>query len=248
MITASKWAAIKATARMVKVDLLTLPVPRDRRAKDRQKTKTYFRTYYPKEWQAALEKMEAQQPLLALCAAHWKADHVLGSSLLHKPNTDSDNESNDASQLLTQGSSVGRKRSTSQHSTSLREPKKKRTSTTTTTPTTMPTPTTTTTTATTAMSNGKERGPSTDTGGVEPTDGQDGVSLRLYVNDTLTYCFGTYPTRCGVRQAEEEVAGRLDILVSHYNSIYELNLIASSRLPLVEDLIGEFYKSSLGLD
>jgi len=43
------------------------------------------------------------------------------------------------------------------------------------------------------MSNGKGQGPSTDTGGVDPTDGQDGASLRLYVNDALTYCFGTYP-------------------------------------------------------
>lgn len=34
MITASEWAAIKATARMVKGDLLALPLPRDRRAKD----------------------------------------------------------------------------------------------------------------------------------------------------------------------------------------------------------------------
>jgi hypothetical protein len=26
--------------------------------------------------------MESQQPLLTFCAAHWKADHVLGSTLL----------------------------------------------------------------------------------------------------------------------------------------------------------------------
>jgi hypothetical protein len=34
MITTSEWAAIKATARMVKSDLLSLPPSRDRRAKD----------------------------------------------------------------------------------------------------------------------------------------------------------------------------------------------------------------------
>ena len=26
--------------------------------------------------------MKSQQPLLALCAAHWKADHILGNTLL----------------------------------------------------------------------------------------------------------------------------------------------------------------------
>jgi hypothetical protein len=89
MITASEWAAIKASARMVKVDLLSLPPPRDRHAKDHVKTKTFFRTYYYKEWEAALFKMESMQPLLALCAAHWKADHVLGNTLLVKSAKDS---------------------------------------------------------------------------------------------------------------------------------------------------------------
>lgn len=37
----------------------------------------------------AITKMESQQPLLALCAAHWKADHVLGNTLLATPATDS---------------------------------------------------------------------------------------------------------------------------------------------------------------
>jgi hypothetical protein len=92
LITTSEYAAIKATGRMIKMELLSLPPSRDRRAKDRQKTKTYFRTYYPKEWDAALMKMETQQPLLALCAARWKADHVLGNTLLVKASADSDND------------------------------------------------------------------------------------------------------------------------------------------------------------
>lgn len=37
-------------------------------------------------------KMETQQPLLALCAARWKADHVLGNTLLVKASADSDND------------------------------------------------------------------------------------------------------------------------------------------------------------
>jgi hypothetical protein len=82
MISLGEWAAIKATGRLVKMDLLSLPPPRDRRAKGQKKTKTYFRTFYRKEWDAAIDKMESQQPLLTFCAAHWKADHVLGSTLL----------------------------------------------------------------------------------------------------------------------------------------------------------------------
>ena len=40
--------------------------------------------------------MEKQQPLLALCTSHWKADHVLGSTLVVKGpfgSVDSDEDS-----------------------------------------------------------------------------------------------------------------------------------------------------------
>jgi hypothetical protein len=84
MILASEWAAIKATARMVKADLLSLPPSHDRRAKDRTKSKLYYRTYFQKEWDAAIAKIESLQPLLALCSSHWKAEHVLGNTLLVK--------------------------------------------------------------------------------------------------------------------------------------------------------------------
>jgi len=86
LISPGEWSAIRATARLVRLDLINLPPPRylkDRRGKNQlSHTKTFFRTYFPKEWQNALGKMENQQPLLALCSAHWKADHVLGNALL----------------------------------------------------------------------------------------------------------------------------------------------------------------------
>lgn len=72
-------------------------------------------------------KMETQQPLLALCAAHWKADHVLGNTLLVKASADSDNdealdnESDDDDKV--QISPESKKRSAGQHP---REKKKKR--------------------------------------------------------------------------------------------------------------------------
>ena len=127
MITSGEWTAIKATARMIKADLLALPPPRDKRAKDRPKTKTYYRSFFSKDWDAALERMEQHRPLLALCAAHWKADHILGNTLLVKPSTgESDDEPMDADKLKTQGSSKTNKRSTSRHDSISREAKRRR--------------------------------------------------------------------------------------------------------------------------
>ena len=92
MITSSEWSAIKATGRLIKAELLALKPTssRDRRVMSKRKTKSYFCSFYPNEWHAALLKMEQQQPLLALCASHWKADHVLRNSLLVKTTTDND--------------------------------------------------------------------------------------------------------------------------------------------------------------
>jgi hypothetical protein len=96
MITRSEWTAIKATGRMIKSELTALPRPsNDRKARKMKKTKTYFRTYFPSRWNAALNKMEQQQPLLALCASHWKAESVLGTLLQYKPLTDADDDDDD---------------------------------------------------------------------------------------------------------------------------------------------------------
>jgi hypothetical protein len=68
----------------------------------------YYRTYYPREWMAAILKLEQEQPLLALCADHWKAEHVLGAILLED---EGDNENTDAA------STNNRKRSTARKGT-----------------------------------------------------------------------------------------------------------------------------------
>ena len=130
MITSGEWTAIKATARMIRADLLALPPPRDKRAKDRPKTKTYYRSFFLKDWDTALEKMEQHQPLLALCAAHWKADHVLGNTLLAKSSASADDESDDepmdADKPKTQRSSETKKCSASRHDSTSREAKKRK--------------------------------------------------------------------------------------------------------------------------
>ena len=126
MISASEWAAIKATARMVKADLLSLPPPRDRCARERTKSKIYFRTYFRKEWDAAVAKMESHQPLLALCASHWKAEHVLGNTLLvkvpEKPETD--NSESPMETTNTSPRSKGKKRARKRHSHDKKRQKK----------------------------------------------------------------------------------------------------------------------------
>jgi hypothetical protein len=126
MISASEWAAIKATARMVKAELLSLPPSRDRRAKDRTKSKVYFRTYFRKEWEAAVAKMESHQPLLALCASHWKAEHVLGNTLLVKvaENPETDNSDSPMETANMSPRSEGKKRAKKRHSHDKKRQKK----------------------------------------------------------------------------------------------------------------------------
>jgi hypothetical protein len=78
LINVGEWRAIKANARAIASrDLLPLPLPRDTPFSTKKKTKTFFTKYYLKHWTDAVLKLEEQEPLLALCAAHWKAEHVL---------------------------------------------------------------------------------------------------------------------------------------------------------------------------
>lgn len=97
MISTKEWNTIKASTRSIKFELLQLQAPRSRRGqKPQRKTKTYFRTFHPTEWKIAISKLEDQHPLLTLCSSHWKAEHVLGASLLAVSATHgSDDDDND---------------------------------------------------------------------------------------------------------------------------------------------------------
>ncbi len=81
MISATEWATIKRSACTTSVDLMQLPPAKTQHC---TQSKTYFKTNFPNEWQAALEHMERDQLLLALCSFHWKADHVLANTLQAK--------------------------------------------------------------------------------------------------------------------------------------------------------------------
>lgn len=87
MITDSEWSAIKASARRIANELSALPdTSRQSRMK---KTKTFFRAHHAREWTNAIIRLEAEQPHLKLCSSNWKADHVLGNSLVAIASKDS---------------------------------------------------------------------------------------------------------------------------------------------------------------
>ncbi|GBE88094.1 hypothetical protein SCP_1203230 [Sparassis crispa] len=103
LISSAEWHAIQMTACVVKNELLSLPPPRNRRYRNIKRTKKVFKAAYPREWEAAMLKMKKQQPLLALCSDHWKAEYIIGPMLLqqHKPDSELDNDDDDISHIST---------------------------------------------------------------------------------------------------------------------------------------------------
>ena len=81
-ISTSEYGAIKGTARMlVAVHLVPLGNPADPAARTKTKTKTYYKKYFLQNFRDVLDKLEAQEPLLTLCAGRWKAEHIVGNCL-----------------------------------------------------------------------------------------------------------------------------------------------------------------------
>jgi hypothetical protein len=81
-ISTSEYNAIKTTARMlVNIHLVPLGTPADPAAKTKTKTKTYYKKYFLQNFKDVLDKLEAQEPVLTLCAARWKAEHIIANCL-----------------------------------------------------------------------------------------------------------------------------------------------------------------------
>ena len=81
-ISTSEYNAIKATARMlVNIHLVPLGTPADPAARGKTKTRTYYKKYFLQNFKDVLDKLEAQEPLLTLCAARWKAEHIVANCL-----------------------------------------------------------------------------------------------------------------------------------------------------------------------
>ena len=70
--------------------------------------------------------MESVQPLLTLCASHWKAEHVLGNTLLVKVATNSESDESDSPAELANKSpgSNNKKRPAKRHSRDKKRRKK----------------------------------------------------------------------------------------------------------------------------
>ncbi|KIL66942.1 hypothetical protein M378DRAFT_159870 [Amanita muscaria Koide BX008] len=81
-VSSGEYRAICISARTIG-DELAKEIRSLRGPADSQKiTKSYSATHYPRQWSNALLQLEYQQPILAFCADHWKASHVL-MSILH---------------------------------------------------------------------------------------------------------------------------------------------------------------------
>jgi hypothetical protein len=82
VISSSEFNAIKASARMlVNIHLVPLARPADPAAKTMSKTKMYYKRYFLQNYKDVLDKLEVEEPLLALCAGSWKADHIVMNCL-----------------------------------------------------------------------------------------------------------------------------------------------------------------------
>jgi hypothetical protein len=74
--------AIRASGRSLVVDVLFPLIPNDKASRSRSRTKKLFTELYRAGWNKAVHQYEVEQPLLALCTGHWKAEHMLQSILL----------------------------------------------------------------------------------------------------------------------------------------------------------------------
>ena len=81
LISGVQWCAIKFSAWMIaQAQLLSLPSPN--LSKPVAQTKIYYKQHHLKAWLNMIHELEECQPLLFLCEGSWKAEHVLGASLL----------------------------------------------------------------------------------------------------------------------------------------------------------------------
>lgn len=76
-----EYRAIKATAHAIAHELNQLPVPKGRNLEKKSRTMRFYKKNMLREWNQAVADAEAQQELLMLCSAHWKAEHVLQTAL-----------------------------------------------------------------------------------------------------------------------------------------------------------------------
>lgn len=81
-INDGEYHAIKATAHAIAYELNQLPLPAgSQKLKGLNRTMRFYKNHMVHEWNQAITDAESQQELLALCSAHWKAEHVIKAAL-----------------------------------------------------------------------------------------------------------------------------------------------------------------------
>ena len=88
-LSADAFNRIKASVRSVAAQLLQLPV---KMGDAEARTKRYFKSAYLQEWTNALGMLEFTQPIVRLCSAHWKADHLIAQHLRSSARNNEDDE------------------------------------------------------------------------------------------------------------------------------------------------------------
>lgn len=82
MITGAEYSALQALVRrFVAMNLTPLSTPKDPAAASIQRTRRWYRKWYPQNYQDVLWRLEEAEPLLALCSGSWKADQLVGRHL-----------------------------------------------------------------------------------------------------------------------------------------------------------------------
>jgi hypothetical protein len=94
LLTLEAYNRVKSTVRGVAAQLLALPpipAPGQNEAPT-SRTKRYFTATYSREWANALGVIGYMEPVVRLCSAHWKAEHLLSQHLrnINKPDDDED--------------------------------------------------------------------------------------------------------------------------------------------------------------
>ncbi|KAG5634301.1 hypothetical protein H0H81_002497 [Sphagnurus paluster] len=115
LINKGVWRSIRSTAsHIVNERLLTLKRPSAAPSSAKQNSRKYLKKYFPSKWDDAISSLEEQEPLVALCASHWKAEHVLGTVLrdkgLNVQDANSDAESDTVEVTATTDLTVSSKR------------------------------------------------------------------------------------------------------------------------------------------
>ena len=85
LLNYEEWQAVKSSAgKVISLNLLLLPFPP--KMKIKKQTMSYFISFHRDAWYKAIEQLEEQQPLLKLCAEHYKAEKTLNQILTARNN------------------------------------------------------------------------------------------------------------------------------------------------------------------